>query len=172
MRFFGPKSLKTPTYMCEKSSCIKRRADAVDFLVYETLMKRLERKDAMKLFVKAGDDAMTEAHTEADTLHKRLQGFIDQASDGKLSPASLAKIEAKLLPQIDAAEAKGRTAVMSPLVAKLAGPDARKRWKSFSVKDRRTVAGSLLNVTIKKIEHGTTRRFDPLDVDVTWKNAV
>jgi hypothetical protein len=59
--------------------------------------------------------------------------------------------------------------ITSPLVAELAGPDARRKWELFSIKDRRTVVASLVDVTINKLKHGATRRFDPLDVEVTWK---
>jgi site-specific DNA recombinase len=173
MRFTDPPSgrARAGRYLCEKRACVGRRADAVDLLVINTIVNRLSRPDFMKLFAEAGNDAVTKALEEADTLRKRLAGFVDQAADGKISPASLATIEAKLQPQIDTAEAKARAAITSPLVAKLAGPDAREKWEAFTVKDRRTVVASLLNVTINKLKHGTTRRFDPLDVDITWKTS-
>ncbi|AGB21692.1 site-specific recombinase, DNA invertase Pin [Mycobacterium sp. JS623] len=159
-------------YLCEKRTCVGRRADAVDLLVEETILERMERPDAIKLFAQAGNDALTQALELADTLRKRLAGFVDQAADGKISPASLATIEAKLRPQIDAAEANARATVTSPLVARLAGPDARQTWaRDFTIIDRRTVVASLLDIKIKKVHHGNTQRFDPRDIDVIWKTA-
>ena len=171
MRFVSARTSQRSAgrYLCSAKSCAGRRADAVDLLVEETLLTRMERPDAVELFAERGNADIANALTEADTLRKRLAAFVNQAADGNVSPASLATIEAKLLPQIEAAEAKARAVITSPLVAKLVGPDAREKWKAFTIVDKRTVVRSLLNVTIKKIEHGTTRRFDPKDVDITWK---
>jgi hypothetical protein len=44
-----------------------------------------------------------------------------------------------------------------PCVAELAGPDARRKWELFSIKDRRTVVASLVDVTINKLKQRTTR---------------
>ena len=169
MRFFGPKSMRTPTYLCEGASCVRRRSDLVDLLVTETIIERLERPDAVALFAEQGNDEMADALAHADTLKTRLAGFIDKAVAGEISNASFAQIEAKLLPQIAAAEAKARSTVTSPLVAELAGPDAREKWEALSVKDRRTVVQSLLDVKILKARKGNTRRFDPEDIEVTWR---
>jgi site-specific DNA recombinase len=160
--------VRSPRYLCI-NSCVGRRQDAVDLLVVETIVERLSRPDAMALFAEHGDDHVAEALAEAETLRIRLAGFVDAAANGDLTPASLATIEAKLQPQIDAAEAKARAVFTDPLVAELIGPDARDKWKAFTVKDRRTVVASLLNVKINKVFHGNTQRFDPLDVEVTWK---
>ncbi|KUI48420.1 hypothetical protein AU198_20835 [Mycobacterium sp. GA-1199] len=171
MRYSNPPSHRSRAgrYLCQKRTCVGRRADAVDLLVEETILERLGRPDARKLFADAGDDAAVKAVEEADTLRKRLASFLNEAAEGNLSAASLAALEATLQPQIDAAEAKVRATGTSPLVAKLAGPDAREQWKQFSVKDRRAVVASLLDITINKAVHGNTRRFDPRDLDIRFK---
>ena len=56
----------------------------------------------------------------------------------------------------ESAEAAAKLPVTSPLIAKLAGPDARCTWERFSVKDRRTVEASLLSVTINCRRSGPT----------------
>ena len=112
---------------------------------------------------------MADALAHADTLKTRLAGFIDKAVAGEISNASFAQIEAKLLPQIAAAEAKARSTVTSPLLAELAGSEAREKWEALPVKDRRTVVQSLLDVKILKARKGNTRRFDPEDIEVTWR---
>jgi site-specific DNA recombinase len=173
MRFSDPPSQRARVgrYMCEAKTCVARRCDAVDLLVEETLLERLSRKDAVKLYAAKDNAEIRKSLTEADTLRKRLAGFVDQAADGKITPESFATIEAKLQPQIDAAEANARAGISSPLVAKLAGPGARQRWEDFNVVDRRTVVRSLLNIRIKKIVHGNNVRFNPLDIDITWKSS-
>jgi DNA invertase Pin-like site-specific DNA recombinase len=158
---------KSPRYLCE-GSCVGRRADMVDLLVTEAIIERLSRPDATALFAKASDKRVTEALDHMDTLRKRLDGFVEAAAAGKISPASLAGIEAKLLPQIEAAEKQARTAVTSPLVAAMAGPDARRQWARMTVKDRRTVVRALVEVVINPSTAGT-RRFNPTDIEVIWK---
>jgi site-specific DNA recombinase len=173
MRFSDPPShrARVGRYLCEKRSCVGRRWDGVDLLVVETILERMEQPEAVKLFAEASNHTVADALKEADTLRKRLAGFLDQAADGKVSPSSLATIEAKLQPQIDAAEAKARAAITSPLVAKLAGPDARATWEMFTVTDRRSVVRSLLDIKILKVTVGSTRRFDPLDIAIEWRSS-
>ena len=168
MKWFGPRSIKTPTYQCSGSSCVRRRADFIDALVIETVIERLSRPDAVALFAQAGNQVVRESVAGAAALRARLAGFIDQAVTGEISNASFAQIEAKLLAQIAAAEKQARASVNDPLVAALAGPDARVRWERLTVKDRRTVVASLVAVTINPSTVGT-RRFDPADIEVTWK---
>ena len=115
MRYFGPTSLKTPTYLCSARTCVRRRADLTDHLVTEAIIARLSRRDAVKLFARAGDKQARTALGKADTARKRLASFVEAAADGEITAASLAGIEAKLLPQIEAAEAA-------------AGPRSPHRW--------------------------------------------
>ena len=168
MRWFGPRSLKTPTYQCSGRSCVRRRADLTDALVTETVIQRLSRPDASALFAQAGDEAMAGAVTAAIELRDRLNSFVEAAAAGRVSAASLARIEAQLLPQIAAEEARARAAVTSPLVAAMAGPGAHTTWERFTIADRRTVLRSLLTVRINPSTRGT-RRFNPNDIAVTWK---
>ena len=140
-------------------------------LVTETLIRRMEKPDAIKLFAKQDNADVKKALADADVLKARLQSYVDKAISGAISETSFAKIEAGLLPQIAAAEAKARASVTSPLVGKLVGPNARERWEAFTVKDRRTVVQSLLTVRILKATHGNKRRFDPLDLDIRWRKT-
>lgn len=168
MRFFGPKSLKTPRYICAEGSCVGRRADYVDALVVETLMERLSRRDAAITFASDGHGEAKEHLAEAETLRMRLSEFVDAAARGDVSASSLAGIEARLLPQIEAAEAGARAAIPSPLVASLVGREPRERWAGMTVKDRRTVVASLMDITILRSSVGT-RRFSPDDVEIAWR---
>ena len=160
---------KTPRYLCE-GSCVGRRGDMVDLLVEQAIIKRLSRTDAKALFAKASDKRVTQAVDHADTLRKRLDGFIEAAAAGEISPVSLAGIEAKLLPQIEAAEKRARIQVTSPLVAAMAGPNAAQQWERFSIKDRRAVVRALVNVVINP-STAATRGFNPKDIEISWKQG-
>lgn len=174
MRWSGPRSeAKVPGYLCSGRSCVRRRADLVDLLVTQTIVNRLSRPDAVALFSKLhDDDQVAEALALADTLKKRLNGFVDAAAAGELSPAALARIEATLLPQIADAEARMRANTeISPLVDDLIGPDAQNTWDSFTVIDRRAVVRSLIEVKVMPVTYGNTQRFDPRDVEIRWRQS-
>ncbi len=70
MRWFGPTSIKTPTYLCYGASCVRRRADLVDVLVTETLIERLSRPDAVTLFAQAGNEVVSQALDQAESLKR------------------------------------------------------------------------------------------------------
>ncbi len=170
MRWIAPKSeKKLPGYLCSDRSCVRRRGDLVDLLVADAIVARMSRPDAVALTSRHNGDRVAEALKTAQALQQRLDGFIDQASDGKLTPSALARIEAKLLPQIESAQATARANVVDPLVASLAGPQARAKWEAFTVKDRRTVVASLLDVTVNR-STAAHRGFNPRDVALVWKS--
>ena len=170
MRWIAPKSeKKLPGYLCSDRSCVRRRGDLVDLLVADAIVARMSRPDAVALTSRHNGDRVAEALKTAQALQQRLDGFIDQASDGRLTPAALARIEAKLLPQIEGAQATARAHVVDhPLVASLAGPHARAQWEAFTVKDRRTVVTSLLDVTINR-STAAHRGFNPKDIALVWR---
>lgn len=160
-------------YICSGKSCVGRKVEPVDLLVTETILARLERPDALKLLTPKPDNSELKAVlAEANTLRQRLASAVEQFTEGNLSATSLAAIEGKLLPQIEAAEAKTHVQIESPLVAKLASPDARAIWDSFSVADRRTVVKSLVTVRINKTTaRGGNVAFIPEDIDITWNGS-
>ncbi|WP_207842571.1 recombinase family protein [Williamsia soli] len=165
VRYFGPKSLKTPTYQCEANSCVRRRTDLVDELVVENLLARLEALDPDDIDTTNVD--AVEAMREARQLRARLEAFADQAADGALTAASLARVEAKLLPQIAAAERRASVS-QHPIIGHMAGPDARSTWETLDILPRRELVRVMMTVTINKSTVGT-RRFSPADVPIAWK---
>lgn len=175
MRFVGnpPSSrARAPRYLCEAKSCVGRRQDLVDLLVVETVLARLERDDSAALFsARHNDDQLAQAISHAQELKDRLAGFEAAAAAGEITPKGFAGIEARLRPQIEDAEAKVQqlVAVDNPVLASLAGPDVRERWECLSIRDRRAVVRSLVEVTVHPIKHGTTQRFDPRDIEISWK---
>ena len=167
VRWFGPKSEapKPPGYLCAKSSCVRRRAAYVDTLVTEALLSYLETVNPAVF--NRDDPAAAAAREEARALRARLEAFTDQAADGGLSPSALARIEARLLPQIAAAERRaGRVPV--PLLGQLVGPEARVVWETLSISDRRAAIRAAATVTIHKSSVGT-RRFNPADIVIEWR---
>lgn len=171
MRYFNPPSNPGPSarYRCGgRKMCTSRRADAVELLVTETVLNRLERPDAATLFSKSGDADITKALEKADTLRKRLAAFVESAANGEVSPGALAAIEKRLRPQIEEAETKARAEIATPLVGKLMGPDTRDKWEQFSLIEKRTVIRTLLFVKVNKAKFGNNYRFDSRDIEIEW----
>lgn len=157
----------THMYTCVENGCVARSVQGVDRLVTLAVVRRLESPDVLDLLA-SGDDAAAEAFSEARRLRERLDGFVDQAVDGSLSPQALARVEAKLRPQIAAAERRARSAISSPLVAELAGPDAGEKWKALTVRERREVVRALVEVRIYKAPIRGQRVVNPKFVRLWW----
>lgn len=165
MRHFDPPSNRGAARLaCEQSSCVVRRMDLVDLLVTETLLARLSVIDPAQLA--ADDDTPArEAAAEAERLQVRLDSFIEQAADGDLSAAALARVEAKLLPQIRTARRHATPRTRAQVT--IAGPRARALWEAAPLAGRRELIRQAMTVTILPSSVGT-RRFSPDDVQIGW----
>lgn len=111
-------NLKRPDrYQCGKG-CTGIRAADIDDLVAEVVCRRLAREDGIDLS-QADDEAVIEARRDVARLQGRLDEWRDSAARGETSPASLARIEADLLNQIDAAQRRAVAATTPPVMAEL-----------------------------------------------------
>lgn len=131
-------------------------------------MARLSRPDVLELLTGPEDAAVADAATEARELRARLTGFYDEAAAGRITPPGLARIEAKLLDQIAAAEQRAHPKGLPPVLSDVVGPDAAIRWDELSVQQRREVARALLVPRVLPTGKGT-RFFDPQRIEIMWK---
>ncbi|MDL9944221.1 recombinase family protein [Gordonia sp. ABSL11-1] len=154
-------------YLCKDAFHVSRNVVPVDEYVTEAVIRRLESQALL------GDlaDANTELRAAMDHargLQQRLDSFTDSAADGELSAAALARIEAKLRPQIAAAEARVRSFMPSPQVADIAGPGARERWLELTIKDRRELLAQIVVVHIHSV-NGKRGRPIAEGIELTWR---
>lgn len=152
-------------YVCREKFCTARVLEATDTHVQEQIVRRLESQDLLNDLAEKNDGAR-EAVIEVQALRDRLDGFTQAAIDGDLTPAMLANVEKQLRPKIVAAERRVRSHLMSPLVAELAGPDARMKWQLLSFDDRRAVIAHIATVRIMKTRK--SRSFNPASIEITW----
>jgi hypothetical protein len=113
---------KHKTYRCPDGHLARNMAKT-DSVVVEALVKRLASDEARELFRYEGEaKQLIESVKLAQDLRARLDGFTDQAADGKLTPERLARIEAKLLPKIKQAEERA------------ARSGSRRLWRNWSAR--------------------------------------
>ncbi|MGC0365072.1 site-specific DNA recombinase [Rhodococcus sp. 27YEA15] len=164
VRYFGPKSLKTPRYVCEKSSCVARRTDKIDDFVEELIIQMaIHPPNFEPMSASASDDGRM-AFKEAAELRAELKDYARKAFDLGISLETLAEYERSARAKIEAAENLARSSARSPLLAVLAGPDARSQWELMGIPDRREAVRSLITVTINRSTVGT-RGFTHADID-------
>jgi hypothetical protein len=155
-------------YLCVEKFCVSRRETDVDEYITEVVLARLERPDLADVLTDAHDAETAAALGEAREKRARLDGFYDTAAAGELTPAALARIEARLLPEIEAAERRARAVVTSPLIAAVAGSEARDRWAKLTLPQRREIISTLMVVRILPTVRGT-KTFRPQSVAVEWR---
>ncbi|MEW1933072.1 recombinase family protein [Rhodococcus sp. NPDC079359] len=161
MRFFGPKSLKSPTYLCAENSCVRRRAQLVDDYVELKMIALLEDHDIAPV----DDVANGILVAEIERQRRRLDHFVQQLADEQITDESFHKLEKAINTKISAATAKLRRATSSPLTSRISGPNAAAHWAQLDIPDRRQAIREHLSVTILPSSVGT-RQFSIDDVRV------
>ena len=81
----------------------------------------------------------------------------------------MSAIEARLLPEIEAAEKRALPPFTSPLVTEVAGSEARERWEQLPITAKREIISTLMTVRIMPSTRGR-RTFDPDSVRIEWKS--
>ncbi|MDF3309806.1 recombinase family protein [Rhodococcus sp. T2V] len=150
-------------YSCIKF-CVKRRQEPVDAMVTEVVLTWCETHSSPD---DLADPQAAEALVQARELRARLDKVVARYAAGEISDGTLATLEATLMPQIRAAERRGKVAV-DPVVVDLLGAGARARWEGMSMTLRRVVVAALVSVTINKAPPGNT--FRPEFLDVKWRH--
>lgn len=158
---------------CCGPGCVHTLREPVDGYVTDLAVARLSRPDLYARLRQAGDDAdrqIIEARGEAERLRAQLDSWRESAIAGKTSPESLAVIEAGLVRQIEAADARARAAGMPVALRGLLDPgaDVRGRWEAMPLPAKREALGILMEVRL--LPSGRRTVF-PLEkrVEVSWR---
>jgi site-specific DNA recombinase len=165
-------------YMCRAAFCVSVRVDWLEDFVTKILFARLNQPDAAEAFVPRDDaDLRAAAQDELAGLKARLEGFTVQAALGKLTPQTLARIEAELTPMIEDAERRAKPVHRSPVIAALTlpGVDVRAVWDGLDIVGRREAVQTLVDLRVGRGKPGA-RSFDParlgasrwIGADRTW----
>lgn len=161
-------------YACGPGGCTAIRGDWLDQWVTDLVIGRLSKPDMYEYLTRADDTLVLAARNEAKALRLRLEEFYDSAARGEVSSSALARIEAKLQPEIAAADRRATQAATPPVLRDLLEPDAdvRKRWADMPMAGRREVIGLLLDIVLHKHQGppmGKAAYFDSDRVEVAWR---
>lgn len=154
-----------PSYLCHEKFCVARSKEKMDEFVEELVIARLSRDDVS--LVSGASVALREQLEKIGELRARLDSFYDAAAAGELTPAALARIETRLLSEIEQLEAKVRPNIDAASLAAVAGPDARREWEARPLTTRRSIIKSLMTITVMPVGKGN-RKFDSDAIKIEW----
>lgn len=163
------------TYYCADRNCVGRNAVQLEGYVIPRVVAVLAARQV------GGDDGggvdaeVEEAQREVAELRARMDGFLDAAADGAateagvLSAASLARIEARLRPKIDAAERRLKQLVRprSPGLSRVDGA-IEDVWDDLDVGLQRELIRGAVEVQVWPTGRGR-KAFDPTKIVITPK---
>jgi len=160
-----------PTKYLHGHSPLRQMRDMkkVGALVTTLILGRLAQPDLLQSITsKKSDPEAEEAKAEAEELKARLDEAVTKFVAGKLSAAVLAKVEASLQPKIDSANLRGRQTYLPPILKAVAGSKVDERWDALSVRQRREIVKTLIDITIIPVGQGK-RAFDPEAIKTEWR---
>lgn len=164
-RMNGSKHAPT-SYNCRKCNRTRRKKADVDELVEGVVVARLEQPDGPDLL--AGDPvALRRATERVEALQARLDLAADSYADGQITADQMARITAKLRPQLDEAKNAVRRAAPSADVERFTSGAVAEAWQAADIEIRRAVIETLMVVTIQPA--GSGGKFNPETVQVQWK---
>jgi site-specific DNA recombinase len=165
-------------YGCSARFDSQMRKDKLDAYVEESVLAWLGSKAAVAAFQ---SDEQEKRADRARVRMKALQRQLDEAremaatfkADGvtpRLSLASLAMQEERLVPQIEAAKAEAQAMDAPPLVRRLVGrPDLQEVWNDeLTIEQQRTVLRAVVNIRLNRARSRGVRTIEPGRVTLTY----
>ncbi|GAC1332374.1 MAG: recombinase family protein [Mycobacteriales bacterium] len=158
------------TYTCQRGYHVRRSRPDLDELVTGVVLARLARPDAVAVLARADDGQAQEASDKAAGIRARLDTAADSFAGGDIDAAQLARITAKLRPQLDQWLQVARAASTAPDLLDLAGSDIADRWDGLPLGRKRAVIDLLLDIRVDRVTcRGGGAGFDPDTIRLTWK---
>lgn len=155
-------------YKCPAAGCMKvtRPMAPVDALVNGVVEALLDR-DGVRLL--GGDPVVAdEARARAATVEARLAGAADQYAGGAITADQLARITARLRPELDRERARAAAAMPSGFD----GEAGSALWAKADVETRKKILRVVgMVVTVEPVGAGNGRTFDPDSVRIDWERA-
>lgn len=167
VRYLHSKARGSRTYTCKSCHRAGRAAAPLEDHVTATVLALLGAIDATDIDTGTSPE-LNEAREQLAGLERRLEGFTIAAADGDVTPAALAKIEARLMPQIRQARAKTRALSLPAGIDPSAVADPQAWWDAATLEQQR----ALLRASVRIVLHRSpaTRSFltEYVDITPTW----
>lgn len=164
VRYLHSKARASRTYTCKSCHRAGRAAAPLEEHVTATVLALLSGIDPGTL----GDGSnpeLDDAREHLAGLERRLEGFTVAAAEGDVSPSALAKIEARLLPQIRQARAKTRALSLPAGIDPQAVADPRAWWDAAPIEQQRALLRTAVRITLHRSP--ATRSFLTEHVEIT-----
>lgn len=164
-------------YACQTGRHVHRDMDAVDLMVSEAIVTRLEALDAAGQF-KADDEVDEVAHLriQRQALSERLDAVANDYAAGDLSVGVLRRVTASVeseLAEVDRLLGDAQVAAAAPAaaLAGMTGRGAREAWQNASLGTQRAIIDTLATVALVGSATGHKERFNPeRHVRITWRS--
>ncbi len=166
------------SYACDATKggrrCVSRLQEPIDQLVTETVLAIVARPEFRAAFQRVQTEPSgPDPREELRVLEERLRAFDEAAEAGELSAAAFGRMEARLMPRIEAArERTVSVRLPGPIRQLVVAHDPAEVWNGWSGTQgliyRRQVIRYLLDVEIlpSLVRHGM-HGFDPSRIAVT-----
>lgn len=142
-------------YVCRGTAlhhghCVSMDKTALDRRVTALVIERLSRPDALELLTADNEQAERTAAWLAEAAEKRatLDETADKVAAGEMTVTMAARIEAQLLPEVEALERQAEEASTAPVLRGLIRPDVAEVWPTLPVAQQREVIKALMDVTL------------------------
>lgn len=158
---------RTLAYACREKFCTTRNAAAVDEFV-ELVIVGLLADPRIAERLAAGDPQASGAAEEVARLRAKLDEARRMVAEDRLSLASLADLESRTLPRLDALQRAATPRHVPTVVTETAGPDAAARWARLETGQRRAIIAALADVRLMPAARRVPGApFDPTCVSIT-----
>ncbi|MFB6618896.1 recombinase family protein [Streptomyces sp. NPDC056367] len=155
-RTAGPDGERATRYGCRTGAddgggfCVSIAKSALDRYVSDLVVARLSRPDAAELLADGSGRSEESGALLAEAAEKRaiLDETADNAASGAISLAMAARIEATLLPEVEALEARAQQLSAGRVLRGLVRSDASAVWPDLPVTQQREVISALMDVTL------------------------
>lgn len=166
--FVGHDRKTRKVYVCRAYHHVSRDEAKLDAYVAGSICHYLERDDIADLRAEVPEPEVDEARRRVADLRARLDEAVGQFTAGKLTGATLARIEGQLLPEIRAAETSLRRNVI-PLTFDVPTIGVADWWEGLTPERRRELVNALLAAVVVHPTRRGARTFDPDAVELHWR---
>ncbi|MFB6787626.1 recombinase family protein [Streptomyces olivaceus] len=162
-------------YQCSDGYHTMMRVNMLQAYVEQALLEWLKLRAADAFRTDDQQEQAAKARTRLGALRQQLAEAQEKATtfgeDGRpgLSVDSLAALEERLMPMIDAAEAETHVMQVPPLLKGLVGADdVEERWDGLTVEQQRAVVRQCVNVDLNRARARGVRSIEPGRVTLTF----